>query len=136
VHNHAAMTAELVLVIDDNERNSKLVRDVLEAAGLRTMSALTATDGLALARDRQPDLVLMDLRLPDLDGFTARQKLLEDPRTAGIPVVAVSAIPLSHAGDTWRGAGFAGYVEKPLDVLALPDRVRGYIAGTTGPALS
>lgn len=129
MHDHAAMAAELVLIVDDNERNAKLVRDVLEAAGLRTLSAFTASDGLTLAREHLPDVVLMDLRLPDLDGSEARRRLASDPRTAGIPVVAVSALPLSHAGTWWRDAGFAGYLEKPIDVLELPEQVSRYCAG-------
>jgi CheY-like chemotaxis protein len=123
------MAAELVLIVDDNERNAKLLRDVLEAAGMRTLSASTAAEGLSLAIDALPDLVLMDLRLPDLDGAEARTRLAADPRTAGIPVVAVSALPLSHVGVWWRDAGFAGYLEKPIDVLDLPDQVRHYCAG-------
>jgi CheY-like chemotaxis protein len=123
------MTAELVLIVDDNERNSKLVRDVLEAAGLRTRSAATATDALTLARELLPDLVLMDLRLPDLDGAQARQRLAADPATAGIPVVALSAMPRSDASPWWRDAGFAGYLEKPIDIRELPGQVRSYCAG-------
>jgi two-component system, cell cycle response regulator DivK len=129
VHDHTAMTAPLVLIVDDNERNSRLVRDVLEAAGLRTLTASTASGGLTLANEHLPDLVLMDLRLPDLDGSEARQRLAADPRTAGIPVVAVSALPLIEAGPWWRDAGFAGYLEKPIDILQLPDQVRRYCAG-------
>jgi two-component system, cell cycle response regulator DivK len=123
------MTAQLVLIVDDNERNSRLVRDVLEAAGLRTLTASTATDGLTLASEHLPDLVLMDLRLPDLDGSEARQRLAADPRTAGIPVVAVSALPLTETGPWWRDAGFAGYLEKPIDILQLPEQVRGFCSG-------
>jgi CheY-like chemotaxis protein len=126
------MAAELVLIVDDNERNSRLVRDVLEAAGLRTLTASTATDGLMLANEHLPDLVLMDLRLPDLDGSAARQRLAADPRTAGIPVVAFSALPLDQGGPWWRDAGFAGYLEKPIDVLELPDQVRRYCGDGQG----
>lgn len=123
------MTAELILIVDDNQRNSRLIRDVLEAAGLRTLTASTATDGLKLANEHLPDLVLMDLRLPDLDGSEARQRLAAESRTAGIPVVAVSALPLSQVGPWWRDAGFAGYLEKPLDVVELPAEIRRYLSG-------
>jgi|SRR5450432_1593495 two-component system cell cycle response regulator DivK len=120
------MATELVLVVDDNERNSKLVRDVLELAGMRTLSASTAAAGLALALERQPDVVLMDLRLPDLDGSEATRRLREDERTRRIPVVALSALSMSEA-ETWvSGAGFDGYIEKPIDVLELPQQVRSY----------
>jgi len=119
---------KVVLVVDDNERNSKLVCVVLEAAGMRTLSAATAAEGIALALARQPDLVLMDLRLPDLDGVEAARRLREDRRTRAIPVVALSALS-AHDADPWLGdAGFDGYIEKPIDVRALPEQVRRYCA--------
>jgi two-component system, cell cycle response regulator DivK len=121
--------AELVLIVDDDERNAKLARDVLEHAGMRTVSATTAAEGLALAREHLPDLVLMDLRLPDLDGDEAARRLGADERTAAIPVVALSALPLGEAEPWLRDAGFAGYVEKPIDVLALPGQVRRHCRG-------
>jgi CheY-like chemotaxis protein len=129
VDDHAAMAANLILLVDDNEQNRKLLRDVLEAAGMLTLSASTAAEGLALARERLPSLVLMDLRLPDLGGAEARRRLAADPHTAGIPVVAVSALPVDHVGGWWRHAGFAGYLEKPIDILELPDQVRRYCEG-------
>ena len=115
---------ELVLIVDDNGQNAKLTRDVLELAGMRTLSAATAADGLALAREHLPDLVLMDLRLPDLDGSEATRQLAADDRTAGIPVVALSALSSEEAAPWFRGAGFAGYIEKPIDVQALAAQVR------------
>ncbi len=116
--------AELVLIVDDNERNAKLARDVLEAAGMRTLSAATAAEGLVLAQSHQPDLVLMDLRLPDLDGGEAARRLAADQATAQIPVVALSALPVEEAAVWLREAGFVGYIEKPIDVLELPAQVR------------
>ncbi len=121
--------AELVLIVDDNEQNAKLARDVLEHAGMRTVSAATAAEGLALAREHLPDLVLMDLRLPDLDGDEAARQLGADVRTAAIPVIALSALPVGEAESWFRDAGFAGYVEKPIDVLELPAQVRRHCAG-------
>lgn len=114
----------LVLIIDDNEQNAKLARDVLEAAGMRTMAAATAADGIALAREHQPDLVLMDLRLPDLGGIEAARRLGADERTTGIPIVALSATRAEDA-DAWvREECFSGYIEKPVDVQELPTQVR------------
>ena len=115
---------ELVLIVDDNEENTKLARDVLEHAGMRTLSAGTAAEALALAREHAPDVVLMDLRLPDGDGAAAVRQLAADERTAWIPVLAVSAVPLADAAAWFREAGFADYIEKPIDVRELPDRVR------------
>jgi len=119
---------ELVLIVDDNEENAKLARDVLEHAGMRTLSAGTAAEALALAKEHAPDVVLMDLRLPDLDGTEAARRLAEDERTAGIPVLALSALPLEDAAGWFRETGFADYVEKPIDVRELPDRVRRHCA--------
>lgn len=114
---------ELVLIVDDNEANARLARDVLEEAGMRTLSAGTAAEALALAREHSPDAVLMDLRLPDLDGTEAARQLAADDRTASIPVLALSALPFEDAG--WvHDAGFADYIEKPIDVRELPGRVR------------
>ena len=120
--------AELVLVVDDNEKNAKLACDVLGLAGIRTLRAATAMEGLALARERQPDLVLMDLRLPDLDGGEAARRLAVDERTAGIPVVALSALPFDASNVWFREAGFVAYIEKPIDVRELPVRVRRYFS--------
>ena len=113
----------LVLIVDDDERNARLARDVLEQAGIRTLIAGTAREGIDLARTNQPDVVLMDLRLPDSDGAVAARRLAADPATAAIPVVALSAIPT----DEWEPhSAFAGYLEKPIDVRALPGQVRRY----------
>jgi two-component system, cell cycle response regulator DivK len=117
----------LVLIIDDNQRNLKLVRDVLRAAGFRTLEGASGAEGIALAERHLPDVILMDLGLPDMDGTTAARKLREAGRTARIPVVALSALPLE--GDWFLAAGFAGYLEKPISVGAFPDQVRGYCAG-------
>jgi len=116
--------AALVLIVDDDERNARLARDVLEAAGMATLLAATAAEALALARGRRPDVVLMDLRLPDLGGGEAARLLAADERTAGIPVLALSALRSDESERWWRDAGFAGYVEKPIDVRALPGLVR------------
>ena len=119
---------ELVLVVDDDERNAKLVRDVLEAAGMRTLSATTAAEGIALAREHRPDIVLMDLRLPDLDGAAAARRLRADALTAQVPVVALSAIRMADAAPL-RDEVFADYIEKPIDVLGFAARVRALAGG-------
>lgn len=117
---------ELVLIVDDDERNAKLAGDVLERAGMRVRTAGTAADAVTLAWQHLPDIVLMDLRLPDADGSEAMLRLAADERTADIPVVAVSALRTEDAEASCRRAGFAGYVEKPIDVVALPGIVRGF----------
>ena len=116
----------LVLIVDDNEKNLKLHRDVLRAAGLRTLEAATAAEGIALATAQAPDVILMDLGLPDMNGAEAARTLAGDPRTAGIPVVALTSVRLDHESDRLRIAGFAGYLEKPISVADFPDQVRRY----------
>lgn len=116
----------LVLIVDDNEKNLKLHRDVLRAAGLRTLEAATAAEGIALATAQAPDVILMDLGLPDMNGAEAARTLAGDPRTARIPVVALTSLRLDHESDRLRIAGFAGYLEKPISVADFPDQVRRY----------
>jgi two-component system cell cycle response regulator DivK len=118
----------LVLIVDDNERNRKLARDVLRSARFRTLEAATAAEGIALASEHLPDVVLMDLRLPDVDGTEAVRTLRAEPRTSRIPVVAVTALPLDARDDWLFDAGFAGYIVKPIDVDEFPDLVRRFSA--------
>jgi two-component system, cell cycle response regulator DivK len=124
----ALREAPLILIVDDDARNLKLTRDVLAAAGLRTLEAATGAEGIALAGEHRPDVILMDIRLPDMDGTEAARALAHEPRTARIPVIALSALRLEE--HEWLlGAGFAGALEKPIDIVALPDQVRAYCSG-------
>jgi two-component system, cell cycle response regulator DivK len=118
----------LVLIVDDNEKNQKLARDVLRAAGFQTLEATTGAEGVALAAEHLPDLVLMDLRLPDMDGTDAAQRLGAEARTASIPIVALSSLPLEGGGEWLQAAGFAGWLEKPIMVAEFPDLVGRYCA--------
>jgi two-component system, cell cycle response regulator DivK len=115
-----------VLIVDDNRKNLKLVRDVLRVAGFKTIEAETGTKGIALAAEHVPDVILMDLQLPDMDGTEAARALGNDTRTAQIPVVALSALRLGSDDDWLLAAGFAGYLEKPINVGEFPDQVRRY----------
>jgi two-component system cell cycle response regulator DivK len=119
----------VILVVEDNERNLKLLRDVLEYAGYDVRVARTAEDGITLAVSEPPDLVLMDLQLPGIDGTEALRRLRESPRTADIPVVAVTAQAMKQDRERALDAGFNGYVEKPITVRAFPDQVRRFLSG-------
>jgi two-component system cell cycle response regulator DivK len=114
----------LVLIVDDNDRNRKLAGDVLRLARFRTIEAATAAEGIALASEHLPDVILMDLRLPDLDGTEAARMLRAEPRTSHIPVVAMTALPLHGREDWLSDAGFADYVVKPIDIEEFPDVIR------------
>jgi two-component system, cell cycle response regulator DivK len=118
----------LVLIVDDNARNRKLATDVLRLARFRTLEAGTAAEGMALASRHLPDVILMDLRLPDVDGTEAARMLRAEPRTSRIPVVAVTALPLDDREDWLFDAGFAGYIVKPIDIDEFPDVVRRFCA--------
>jgi two-component system, cell cycle response regulator DivK len=126
--NGQALESPLVLIVDDHARNLKLARDVLLAAGFRTLVARNAAEAIALAAEHLPDVILMDLRLPDMDGAEAARILADGARTEAIPVVALSAI--AFEGDTaWlTRAGFAGYLDKPIDVESFPHQVRRFCA--------
>ena len=121
----------LVLIVDDNEKNRKLAAAVLSAAGFETLEAGTASEGLTLAASRAPDVILMDLRLPDMDGSAAARMLRDDVQTARIPVVAMSALPLAGSGEWLDAAGFAGSIEKPISIDELPDEVRRFCVDGT-----
>jgi two-component system, cell cycle response regulator DivK len=105
---------------------------VLRAGGLRTLEAGSGAEAITLAAEHVPDLILMDLGLPDMDGINAVRRLAEGARTARIPVVALSAMPLESGADWFLAAGFAGYLEKPIKVAGFADQVRRYCAGPGG----
>lgn len=116
------MTSLVVLIVDDDARNRKLARDVLSLDGIETLEAGSGLDAIALVGARRPDLVLLDLRLPDLDGPEVLRRLRSDPGTADVRIVALTA--LSGAGDAILAAGFDGYLEKPIDAPMFAAQVR------------
>ena len=118
----------LVLIVDDNEMNLKLAQEVLRAAGFGTLGATTGVEGIALAGEHLPNVILMDLRLPDMDGTDAARRLGAEARTASIPIVALSSLPLEGGGDWLKAAGFTGWLEKPIRVGEFPNQVRRYCA--------
>jgi two-component system cell cycle response regulator DivK len=122
----SAMPDATVLIVDDNETNMKLARDVLRLAGFRTLEAATGGESISLAREHLPDVILMDIRLPDMDGTAAAQIIKDDARTAHIPVVALTSLAMKGDRELLLGAGFDGYLEKPISVREFPDQVRSF----------
>ena len=110
------MANELVLIVVDNEKNRKLVRDTLQFKGYRTIEAETGEDGVRLAREQQPALILMDIQLPGIDGITALGQLRADPATRAIPVIAVTASVMAQDRQKIVSAGFDAFQGKPISV--------------------
>jgi len=119
------MANELILIVEDNEKNLKLVRDVLQYKGYQTIEAGTGEDGVRLARERGPALILMDIQLPGIDGITALGQLRADPATRAIPVIAVTASAMTQDRKKIMAAGFDGYQTKPIRVREFMGAVRG-----------
>ena len=119
----------LVLIVEDNEKNLKLVRDVLQVKGYQTVEAGSAEDGLKLAGERKPDLILMDIQLPGMSGIDALKALRADPATEKIPVVAITASVMQQDRQHIMSAGFDGFIEKPVNLKNLLDTVQGALKG-------
>ena len=113
----------LILIVEDNEKNLKLVRDVLQVKGYETLAAGTAEDGLTLARARLPDLILMDIQLPGMSGIEALKVLRAEAATAAIPVVAITASVMQQDRQQIVSAGFDGFIEKPINLRGFLDTV-------------
>ncbi len=118
------MAGELILIVEDNEKNRKLVRDVLQVKGYQTIETETAEQGLKLALENSPALILMDIQLPGMDGITALKQLRADPKTKEIPVVAVTASAMTNNRETMLAEGFDGYQTKPISINDFLDEVR------------
>jgi len=119
-----------VLLVEDNEKNLKLFRDVLRATGYLTLEAGTGEEGVELAVSGSPALVLMDVQLPGIDGVEALGRLRSDPRTASIPVLALTAQAMHEDRERFLAAGFDGYISKPIDVVELLRTVAEHCGGS------
>jgi len=118
-----------ILVVEDNPLNLKLVRDVLGAAGYEVVAATSGEEGLQMATECPPDLVLMDLQLPGIDGAETMRRLRAGPVTDEVPVIAVTAFAMAEDEANATRAGFDGYIEKPISVRALVREVQGFLDG-------
>jgi len=113
----------LILIVEDNEKNLKLVRDVLQHKGYETIEAMTGLEGVRLALERKPDIILMDIQLPDIDGITALGRIRADPQTERIPVIAVSASVMPDEQQRIVASGFDAYITKPINVKGFVETV-------------
>jgi two-component system cell cycle response regulator DivK len=124
------MAGALILIVEDNDKNLKLARDLLQHDGFRTLEAETAAAAIALAEQHVPDLILMDIQLPDMDGVTALGRLREMEATTSIPIVALTAFAMAADRERLLAAGFDGYLAKPIDIHNFSDSVRQYCEPT------
>jgi two-component system cell cycle response regulator DivK len=124
------MAGELILIIEDNLKNLKLVRDVLQFHGYPTLEAETGEAGIELARERHPALILMDVQLSGMDGRAAMQVLKADVSTQHIPVIALTAYAMKGDRERLLAEGFDGYIAKPVDIKELPKVVGRYLRGS------
>jgi len=126
------VAGDQILVVEDNEKNMKLFRDVLRASGYDLLEATTGERALELAAEHQPNLVLMDIQLPDIDGVEALGRLRADARTASIPVVALTAQAMHGDRERFLDAGFDAYISKPVDVLEFVRTVKEHCGAADG----
>ncbi len=119
---------ELVLIVEDNEKNMKLARDILQFHGFTTIEATTAEAGIALAQQRRPNVILMDIQLPGIDGVSALERIRQHGETARIPVIAMTASVMKEDRERFDKAGFDGFITKPIDVKAFPAQIRDAIS--------
>jgi two-component system cell cycle response regulator DivK len=121
-----------ILIVEDNDKNLKLVRDVLRFKGYDTLEAKTAEQGVRLARQELPALILLDIQLPDFDGITALTRLRCDALTRAIPVLAVSASAMPDDQQRIIASGFNAYVTKPIDIQRFIAPVERFVGKATG----
>ena len=122
------MTVTRILVVEDNPKNLKLVRDVLQHFGYRVFEAMTGEDGVRVAREITPHLILMDLQLPGIDGTEALRRIRAETATRSVPVVAVTAFAMPEDRQRAIESGFNGYVAKPISVRNLPQQVHEFLS--------
>lgn len=116
-----------VLIVEDNELNMKLFHDLLEAHGYGTLQARTGPEALALAAQHQPDLILMDIQLPEISGLQVTQQLKNNDSLSSIPVIAVTAFAMKGDEERIRAGGCEDYIAKPISVAGFLEKVKRYL---------
>jgi two-component system cell cycle response regulator DivK len=116
-----------ILYVEDNQDNRSLVRRVLEAEGYRVLEAATATNALGALADGNPDVILMDINMPDIDGYTLTSQIRSMPAHKHVPIIAVTANVMRGDREKSLEAGCDGYIQKPIDIDTLPEQIERYI---------
>jgi two-component system, cell cycle response regulator DivK len=124
------MANELILIIEDNEKNRRLCRDVLQVKGYQTIESETAEEGLKLVQEKSPALILMDIQLPGMDGITAMKQLKADPKTQAISIIAITASAMTNNRTSMLAEGFDGYQTKPISLKDFLGEVQRVLRGS------
>jgi two-component system cell cycle response regulator DivK len=123
------VNAYRVLIVEDNEKNMKVLRDLMQLQGYRTLEARDGISGLEVARSEHPDLILMDVQLPVMDGYEVTRRMKADETTRDIPVVAVTSFAMKGEEERARAAGCDAYLNKPINIHMLVTTVKKYLSG-------
>lgn len=124
--------AKTILVVEDNEQNRTLLKDILEYYGYLVIEAANGADGVARAREHLPDLILLDIQMPVMNGFAVLRALRDDPAGRGVPVIALTSFAMKGDREKIMAAGFQGYIAKPIDTRELPKMVEGFLERAAG----
>ncbi|MCL4456186.1 MAG: response regulator [Nitrospirae bacterium] len=116
-----------ILIVEDNEKNRVLIRDVLKYYGYEVIEAVNGEEGIKAAKEKMPDLILMDIQMPVMDGFAAMQALRKDPATKGIKIIALTSFAMKGDKEKVMDAGFDDYIAKPVDTRELPRMIQGIL---------
>ena len=119
-----------ILVVEDNDRNRELVKDILDIQGYHVLEARDGVEGVAMAKEHKPDLVIMDIQMPIMDGITAAKIIKNDPATRGITMIALTSFAMKGDRERFMEAGFDDYIAKPIDTRKLPEIVKKYLEKT------
>jgi two-component system, cell cycle response regulator DivK len=122
-----------ILVVEDTEDNRQIVRDLLSSVGYELIEAVDGAEGVAMAQSQHPDLILMDIQLPGMDGYEATRQIRAVPELAGVPIIAVTSYALSGDEAKTRAAGCDGYVAKPFSPRHLLAKIREFLPETPPP---
>lgn len=125
------MAGEKILIIDDNPVNRELASDLLKLHGFQMLQAKDAETGIELAKAKMPDLILMDIQLPGMDGLEATRRLKEDATTMNVPIVAITAYAMKGDEEKALKAGCIGYIPKPIDTRKFPETIKNFLRKKT-----
>jgi CheY-like chemotaxis protein len=121
--------SQTILIVEDNENNRSLLKDILVFHGYEIVVAADGTEGVVLARERMPDLILMDIQMPGMDGMTAAGILKSDPATSGLKIIALTSFAMQGDREKFLTAGFNGYLSKPVNTREVPGLIERWLEG-------